>query len=136
MDFDDLFEEGANQEKYREPDKNTNLAVENIMRYIESEFTGEETVETSRMNERNVLRKSLTEAEKKLKSIKNPKNVKNAAKISAQNKEKRDVCRREIARCKLRLDEIDSEEGIKNKGESNVSNIKSSAWNMNPYEDM
>lgn len=157
MNFDDLFEQSASQDKYKEPPKPMDTAMDELMINLEAEFTGAETSYTSRVKERKELNEKLVEVEKKLKAIKNPKNVSQAAKVSAQNNAARQKHRTEIARIKLRLSEIDTEEGnnnnnkekegkqpLKNKKnqrrepELKISEQKPSLpgqWDMNPYSD-
>jgi hypothetical protein len=128
LDFETLFEQSANDEKYREPPKVIDTSMEQLMTEIEAEFTGAETAYTSRIKERMELNKKMVEAENNLKKIKNPRNVANASRVSTQNNEKREKLRKEIAKCKLRLSEIDMEEG-KGNNEEEEKNMKNSNKN-------
>ncbi len=161
MDFDELFQECSGNIKYSVPKDPIILKVDKLVAEIENNYQGLGTVYAEREKEKEELSKKITDAEKKLLSIKNPSNL---AKMPASRREvickklaeSRDDLRKEILRCKVRLDEIKVESGDtqntnnnanENTKKENVTNekndekdknntdSKSGKWNMNPYSD-
>jgi chromosome segregation ATPase len=170
MDFDELFQECSGNTKYNVPKDPIVLKVDKLVTEIENNYQGLGTVYAEREKEKEELNKKVADAEKKLLSIKNPSNL---AKMPAPRRdvickrlaEMRDDLRKEILRCKVRLDEIKIESGeAQNAGDEekkttrkeskkegkkeNVTNEKDkkdekdknnddtkSKWNMNPYSD-
>jgi chromosome segregation ATPase len=158
MDFDELFQECANDTKYNVPKNPILLKVDKLVTEIESNYQGLGTVYAEREKEKEELNKKITDAEKKLLSIKNPSNL---AKMPASRREvickklseSRDELRKEILRCKIRLDEIKVESGdtnadgneenkkkntketVTNEKDKNTTDTKNGKWNMNPYSD-
>ena len=150
MNFEDLFDECANDKKYAEPKNMINVSVEKLMTEIESEYRGIGTTFSDRKKEKEDLKNKVEAAEIKLKNIKNPKNFAKMpyAKREILNKklhDSREELRKEIKICKVRLDEIKIEEGDQEKQndtEERTENIKSEPnvgsndkWNMNPYSE-
>jgi len=142
MNFDDLFEECANDEKYRTPENCVERSINKMVTNIEAEFTGETTAEVERENERKDIEKKIQTAETELKKVKNPSNLSKMnytqrEEMSNTISKKREKIRRDIAKLKLRLDEIDIEEGKnsnnnddeknKNKNHNNKNNKNSGA---------
>jgi chromosome segregation ATPase len=150
MNFEDLFDECANDKKYAEPKNMINVSVEKLMTEIESEYRGIGTTFSDRKKEKEDLKSKIEAAEIKLKNIKNPKNFAKMpfAKREALNKklhDSRKELRKEIKICKVRLDEIKIEEGDQEKQnnmEERTENIKpepksnsNDKWNINPYSE-
>jgi len=122
-------------EKYRMPSEtkikdDINLLVDNI----ETDYKGGETIERERQKEKDDLTQKIKDAEKKLKNIKTP-NMGNSSsrkeKITSQLSEKREKLRREIARYKVRLSEIETETGQKDENADDTTPIKSTTKNRN-----
>jgi chromosome segregation ATPase len=142
-DFDALFDECSNSEKYREPSEPLNKYVNKVITNIEAEYTGVMTMHLERKKEKDDLNEKIKSAEKKLSAIKNPSNMARMtyAKREVLNKKlsaNRTELRREITRYKVRLDEIEIEEGG-NTAETNT-NVENkpkteNKWDLNPYAD-
>ena len=149
MDFDELFNEGANDPRYQAP-ADFSFAGD-LVHEIEAEYTGENTVRLDRMKEREKLRNDLANAEKKLRNVKNPRGTGSSARrqlLHKQVAEKREALRKKIARIKVRLDEIAIECGEPieaekkeqmeeaRKKQQEESKAKFGGWNaMTPYEN-
>jgi chromosome segregation ATPase len=156
MNLEDLFDECADNTKYDVAQNNIESNIEKLTREIESNYQGLSTVYADREKEKEELNTKILAAEKKLKEIKNPKNMASLSftKREVINKklaESRVKIRNEIARYKVRLDEIKVEEGDNKNEKNNVNNAKTNAhsdttnsasdivpnkWNMNPYGDL
>lgn len=167
MDFDELFREGISNTKYDVPKDPIILKVDKLVVEIENNYQNIGTVYAEREKEKEDLKAKVSEAEKKLAAIKNPRNLASmpAQRREAMNKklsDARDVLRKEIQRCKVRLDEIKIEEGgnggekesssksFNNPSKNNKNTPKEqkpdqqdqqspqnqqNKWNMNPYND-
>jgi len=147
MDFESLFDECANDKKYTEPKNMVQVSVEKMFTEIEAEYRGISTPLTERKKEKKDLEDKITATENKLKNIRNPKNfssmphTKREA-MSEKLHKAREELRKEIRRCKVRLDEIKIEEGdqtpVENPNEKVVGNVtdnKVDKWNTNPYSE-
>lgn len=153
--MDELFRECQSSIKYDVPKDIVTLKVDRLITEIEDNYKGLSTIYAEREKEKEDLKNKLSEAEKKLSSIKNPNNL---AKMPAQRREEiskklstsREELRKEIRRCKVRLDEIKIEEGDRTepkieskkqgKREDNERKVddggeENSKWNLNPYAD-
>lgn len=150
MNFEDLFDECANDKKYAEPKNMINVSVEKLMTEIESEYRGIGTTFSDRKKEKEDLKNKVEAAEIKLKNIKNPKNFAKMpfSKREALNKklhDSREELRKEIKICKVRLDEIKIEEGdqekqgpekdVENNTRPEQNSNNNDKWNMNPYSE-
>lgn len=127
-ELEDLFDEGANDEKYREPVNYVKHSVDKLVTNIEAEFTGADTAEFSRAKEKAEINDKIKDAETRLKKIKNPQGTQNLspdrrAAITIKLSEKRESVRKEIERYKLRLSEIEIEEG-KSSDKDNKKEVK------------
>ena len=162
MDMDELFRECNSSTKYDVPKSPITLKVDKLLSDIEDNYQGLGTAYAEREKEKEDLKKKLSDAEKKLSSIKNPSNL---AKMNYTHREEitkklskaREELRKEIQRCKVRLDEIKIEEGDTEKEKKDTPKGKrkvhdaakekkdtpnqtepnplSDKWNMNPYSD-
>jgi hypothetical protein len=135
MDANEIFNLCMSDEKYSMPSEtkikdDINLLVDNI----ETDYKGGETIERERQKEKDDLTQKIKDAEKKLKNIKTP-NMGNSSsrkeKITSQLSEKREKLRREIARYKVRLSEIETETGQKDENADDTTPIKSTTKNRN-----
>jgi chromosome segregation ATPase len=150
MNFEDLFDECAKDQKYAEPKNMINVSVEKLMTEIESEYRGIGTTFSDRKKEKEDLKNKIEAAEIKLKNIKNPKNFAKMpfTKREALNKklhDSREELRKEIKICKVRLDEIKIEEGdqekqgpekdVENNTRPEQNSNNNNKWNMNPYSE-
>ena len=117
MNLEDLFDECITDEKYREPTNNTPAkSVDNLVKNIEAEFTGAITEYTEREKEKTSLSLRIKELSTQAKTLKNPQNLTKMTyakreRITKKLADKRETVRNEISRCKVRLDEIEVEEG-------------------------
>jgi chromosome segregation ATPase len=129
-----------NNKKYDEPDAGVDVLIEKLMVNIESEFTGLETDITDREKEKEMLTNKISELTIKLSQIKNPVSLakmpfnKRDA-ISKKLNKDREIIRKNIKRCKCRLDEIKIEE-TPNPAESNSKTDEEvkNKWHQNPYD--
>jgi hypothetical protein len=124
MNFEELFEECRDNEKYLAPDDFVKCSVDKLVTNIEAEFTGAEILcaELDREKEKAELNEKIKNAESRLKKIKNPSNLQkmNATQreeLSKKITEKRNKIRKEIALYELRLSEIEIEENKKSEEE-------------------
>jgi hypothetical protein len=129
MDFNELFQECSGNTKYNVPKNPIVLKVDKLVTEIESNYQGLGTVYAEREKEKEELNTKISVAEKKLLSIKNPSNL---AKMPAPRREMiskklselREEIRKEILRCKVRLDEIKVESGDNNETKNDRNNEK------------
>lgn len=153
MEFDELFRDCNSSMKYDVPKDPITLKVNKLLTDIEDNYQGLSTAYAEREKEKEDLKKKLSEAEKKLSSIKNPNNLAKMAytrreEITKKLSKARDELRKEIQRCKVRLDEIKVEEGETGNEPKKESKVTTNAvekpevdtpvdtkWNMNPYSD-
>lgn len=162
--MEDLFNECANNTKYDTPKNSIVSTVEKLTTEIENNYLGLSTVFSEREKEKKDLKEKIAAAERKLTNIKNPANLAKMTytrreAITKKLAESREELRKEIKIHKVRLSEIEVEEGksenstepenAKNKNTKNRENNKSkevrnnvddilpasSKWNMNPYAD-
>lgn len=155
MNLEDLFDECADNTKYNVAKNSIESNVEKLTHEIESNYQGLSTVYADRQKEKEDLNTKIAATEKKLKEIKNPKNMAslNYTKREAMNKklsESRAKLRNEIAIYKIRLDEIKVEEGDTGQSDKNINQNNSNNnatseeikpnvtnnWNNNPYSDL
>ena len=151
--LDDLFNECDSNIKYSTPESPVSIFTNKLANEIENNYLGLSTAFSEREKEKESLKEKIATAEKKLASIKNPANLAKMpfARREAMNKklaESREEIRKEIKRYKVRLSEIEVEEGSKEGKDTNqdphintTNNTNdsilphSSAWNTNPYAD-
>src|SRR5271163_3677474 len=105
MSLEDLFDECAANEKYKEPDNNVYKIVDKLVVDIEASFTGMETDILNREKEKKEITDKLKNLENKLSSIKNPPHlsnmpIKRREKISKKLKDQRELLRKKIKACK------------------------------------
>ena len=148
--MEDIFDELTNDTRYQVPaeyDFAGDLVAE-----IEAEYTGKNTARIDRMKERHELKKDLVDAQKKFKKIKNVKCVGNPTRRLVLNKkiaEERTKVRHNIARIKVRLDEIAIEAGepieaekkdqleeLQKKNKEEAAKAKLGGWgSITPYDN-
>jgi hypothetical protein len=147
MDFNELFNASANSEKYRVPTlvKSDNSKIDDVVKNIEAEFNGVFTSpkeSTSgfieRQKERQEIFQKLSTAETQLKKLKNPTGMKGSSTRRDQNTkviaEQRDKIKKDIAKLKFQLEELDIEESH-NKGNTSVggeSGVSNNNTNIDP----
>ena len=141
MSLEDLFDECAADEKYKEPDNNVYKIVDKLVVDIEASFTGLETDTLDREKEKKEISEKLKKLEHKLSNIKNPPHlsnmpIKRREKISKKLKDQRELIRKKIKVYKVRLDEISIEESPNPKGEEDNKSFSTpqNKWNNNPYD--
>ena len=141
MSLEDLFDECAADEKYKEPDNNVYKIVDKLVVDIEASFTGLETDTLDREKEKKEISEKLKKLEHKLSNIKNPPHlsnmpIKRREKISKKLKDQRELIRKRIKVYKVRLDEISIEESPNPKDEEDNKSFSTpqNKWNNNPYD--
>jgi hypothetical protein len=145
MDLDDIFNECANDEKYRVAQQSheaISKSANNMIKNIEAEYTGKPIEDSQylahvdRHTEKKEIVTQLTMLTKQLNALKNPKGMKGSVNKREKNtsiiSQKRETLRKQIKVLKFKLDEIQAEEGLDNKDTS--KDKTPSMWNNdNPY---
>lgn len=142
-DLEELFEECSNSIHHIVPEDTLKKYANNKLENIEAVYTGALTAHTDRLKEKADLISKIKKAEYKLKECKNPTNTakmpysKREA-LTKQLSQYRVNIRNEIARYKVRLNEIEMEENEKphteDKSSKKEGEIKNN-WKMNQYDE-
>lgn len=147
MDLDQLFEEGSSQPQYQNQANDKYNLGDDLTREVEAEYTGKNTIRLDRMKERDQLKQQLSEAEKKLRGIKNPRagSASRRQTLTKLASERREKLKKKIARIKVRLDELAIECGESTEAEkkeqleearTKKSDPRFGNWaNSTPYDD-
>lgn len=146
-ELESLFDECQSNMKYDEPPNSTATLINKLVETIEADFTGIATVETDRLKEKKELTDKIHSLQKRLISIKNPRNLASMpfgkrSIITKNLSEKREVLRKEIEQYKFKLDEIKVEEGTREPEKTKKEipeekvNSQKSKWDTNPYGDL
>lgn len=127
MNLDELIDEQLNNEKYREPINLQSKAADNLIKNIEAEYTGYDSIVLSRKAEIKDIDGKITALKRTLNSLKNPKGMNGSATKRAQNtttlNTKRDQLRKEIATLNFKLEEIRAEGGEDVTGKSMMAEL-------------
>jgi hypothetical protein len=114
MDLDDLFNDCSSNIKYDVPENKIISNIKNFVEDVEKEFQGKliENSKLDRDKEKSECISKISKLERELVSLKTPK-VKGSSRgdMSKKIAEKRTKLRKEISSIKLKLDEIEIEEG-------------------------
>jgi dsDNA-specific endonuclease/ATPase MutS2 len=112
MDFEDIFEECANEPQNNLPTPQDYNFAHKIITEVEAEYIGKNTELIDRMKEIKTLQQEIEQDKDSLKKIKMPKGAGTAKMremLAKQASEKRNHLRNKIKRAECRLDEIDVE---------------------------
>lgn len=112
MDFEDLFEECANEPQNNAPVPEEYSFSQKIITEVEAEYTGKNTEIIDRMKEVQALQKEIEQDKDTIKKIKMPKGAgtsKMREMLAKKASDKRNLLRNKIKRAECRLDEIDVE---------------------------
>jgi phenylalanyl-tRNA synthetase alpha subunit len=118
--MDELFNECANNEKYKQPEDPIKLSVNKLMKEIEAEYTNNTScsVLLDREREKQELKSQISTLKKRIKDLKNPSGLSNNPKKRQMHakrmNEQRELLRKELSVLQFKLEEIGVEEGNPN----------------------